>query len=240
MSMIISPYRFAAGPGGDPYWSMVKLLCHFDGANGQTTTVDSSAAARTLTMANTASLTTGNLKFGSAGLDLSSADAAKRVVAADSADFNLGAGQFTIEAFVKFTELPSGGGAHGIATQFGGSSDMGWFFGMVFGSFALYYSTTGSDTLSVGTAWTPTVDTWYHLAVDRDASNVIRTYRDGVVHSSATVTATIFDSSRSLIIGNDENLDRSTRGYIDELRITKGVARYAGNFTVPSAAFPNF
>jgi len=240
MSMILSPYRFATGAGGDPYWSSTKLLCHFDGTNGQTTTTDSSSAAHTLTMANGASLATGNLKFGTASLDITGADAAKRVYAADHADWNLGSGQFTIEAFVRFTALPDGGGVHGIASQFGGSSNMGWFFGMVFGNFAFYYSTSGSDTLNVGTVWTPTVDTWYHLAVDRDASNVVRTYIAGAVHSSGTVSATIYDSTRAMIIGNDENLDRSFAGYIDELRITKGVARYAGAFTVPSAAFPNF
>ena len=240
MSMILSPYRFATGAGGDPYWSSVKLLCHFDGTNGQTTTVDSSGAAHTLTMANTASLSTSSPKFGTASLDITGADAAKRVYTADHADWNLGAGQFTIEAFVKFTALPDAGAVHGIASQFGGSSNMGWFFGVVFGSFAFYYSTTGSDSNSVGTIWTPTIDTWYHLAVDRDASNVLRTYRDGGIHSSATVASTIFDSTRALVLGNDENLDRSFAGYIDELRITKGVARYAGAFTAPSAAFPNF
>jgi hypothetical protein len=53
------------------------------------------------------------------------------------------------------------------------------------------------------------------------------------------VAATFFDSTRTLSIGNDGNLTRGFIGQIDEVRITKGVARYAGAFTPPTAAFPN-
>ncbi len=103
-----------------------------------------------------------------------------------------------------------------------------------------FYSTTGSDNPSVGAGYTPTLNNWIHVAVDRDTSNVLRVYVDGIVRASATVTATFFNSTRTLTIGNDENLTRGFIGQIDELRITKGIARYGGTFTPPTAPFDDF
>jgi len=51
------------------------------------------------------------------------------------------------------------------------------------------------------------------------------------------VAATFFDSSRPLTIGNDGNLNRGFIGQLDDVRITKGVARYAGAFTPPTGPF---
>lgn len=207
-----------------------KLLCHFDGTNGQTTTVDSSPVERAVTLTG-ATLTTTNPKFGTASLDMTGGGS-NRALCLDSADWHFGAGQFTIEGWVYFTSAP-GSNSWAFVTQWGGSTDLGFYLGMSAGELRFRYSTTGTDFPTIGAAWTPTLNTWYHLAVDRDASNVLRAYIDGVVHASATAAVTLWDASRSLMIGNDENLNRALIGRIDEVMIDKGVALYGGPFTPP-------
>ncbi len=228
---------FMGGPAAaanDPYFSSVKLLCHFDGANGQTTTVDSSGAAHAITSYASTSLSTAQAKFGTSS---SPSSGTSRWYTADSADWAFGSGQFTIDAFVYFSNAP-GSNTCGVVTQWISNGNLGFFFGVVGGALNFYYSTNGSDNPNVGAAWTPALNTWYHIAVDRDASNVLRVYLNGAVWASATVSAALYDSSSILdIAGNSATTGIS--GYVDEVRITKGVARYAGAFTPPTAAFPN-
>src|SRR4029077_16912992 len=85
-----------------------------------------------------------------------------------------------------------------------------------------------------------TANIWYHIAVDKDAGGKIRLYRNGVMVASVTPT----DSSMALI---NQNLhigcvsgNNGLNGYLDEIRITKGVCRYGadGGFVVPTRAYP--
>jgi hypothetical protein len=61
-----------------------------------------------------------------------------------------------------------------------------------------------------------------------------------VVATAALGTAALFNSPLALTIGS-HNLFSSWShiGDLDEVRVTKGVARYAGAFTPPTAAFPD-
>lgn len=66
-------------------------------------------------------------------------------------------------------------------------------------------------------------------------------YLNGVIVASSTTHRTINPSGAVLSIGGDGNTTNfNFNGWIDEVRITKGVARYASDagFTVPTAAFP--
>lgn len=228
------PSWAAAAPAvpTDPSFSSVQLLAHFDGSF-----VDVSPAARSLTATNT-TISTTSPKFGTGSADFSAAgDNANLIVGGAVSGWQFGAGQFTIETWGYFTSTPSG--VECIAAQWGSASPPGWMFCMLSGFLSFYYSTTGADSLNVSSPYSPTLNTWIHLAVDRDASNVVRVYADGIVIASGTVASTLYASSLSLRIGNDDNTNRNFPGRLDDVRITKGAARYGGAFTPPIGPFPD-
>jgi hypothetical protein len=234
MTALVNPFWYTAAAATDPNFASVVLLLHFDGANGATSFIDSSLAAHTVTGSASDALTTAQQKFGTASLNPTSLGASS----ADSADWAFGAGRFTIEAWVRATTAPSG--FAGIVAQYG--SSIGWYLGFNGGSAVFYYSANGATPLlGVSALYTFTLNTWVHIAVDRDASNVVRVYADGAVIGSATIATTFFDATNALVIGNDglASAGRRWLGQIDEVRITKGVARYAGAFTPPTAPFPD-
>jgi len=234
MTALVNPFWYVV-VGGDPFFANVGLLLHLDGADLSTTITDSSSAARTCTTGGTGSLITAQAKFGTASW---SGTGSGNISVADNAAWAFGAGQFTVEAWVRPTSAVSG--VRAIVAQFASTTNLGWEFGFNGNTLNFFYSTTGTDTPSIGGAYTPTLNAWVHIAADRDASNVLRVYAGGAVIASATVSATFFDSSRALVVGNDGNFTRALVGQVDEVRITKGVARYGGAFTPPTAAFPDF
>jgi hypothetical protein len=229
-------YQLGGMAVADPYFANVVLLCGFDGIDGATSTTDE-ATGKAITFVGNAQLDTAQSKFGLSSLLLDGNGDGLSL--ADSADFDLGADQFTIEAFARFASIS---GDQCIISQWPTGS-LAWSFRRnSTGTLVFLYSTTGSDSpTAVSSSWTPTTGQWYHLAVDRDASNKFRLYIEGVMVASGTVSATIFNSTGAVNIGaNNAVSGRYFNGWLDEVRITKGVARYASDsgFTVPAAAFP--
>jgi hypothetical protein len=83
-----------------------------------------------------------------------------------------------------------------------------------------------------------TVGQWVHLAAAR-ASGTVRFFVNGTQTNSASNTYNI--TGATFVAGTAaHSLSETMTGYIDDLRITNGVARYTANFTPPTAAFPNF
>ena len=226
----------STSPRTDPYWANVVLLLHFD----ETVAVqDWSDYAHPITLI-TATVSTTQTKFGASSLFGGSAltqnNQARVLTSAPHLQF--GAGQFTVEGWLYFTGNIFSTFIYTLVSQWAGAGQQGWWLGLNNGSLNFQYSTTGSDNPFVGAAWTPSINTWYHIAADRDASNVLRVYLNGAVWASATVAATIWPSTQYGIVCNDTTNSRNVTGYVDEVRVTNGVARYAGAFTAPTAAFP--
>jgi hypothetical protein len=77
---------------------------------------------------------------------------------------------------------------------------------------------------------------WVHVAITRDSSNTTRIFYNGVQQASATLSYSYPQASASIGGGNGGYLP----GYIDDLRITNGYARYTANFTPPTSALPTY
>ena len=80
---------------------------------------------------------------------------------------------------------------------------------------------------------------WYHIALTRDSSSNNRMFVDGTQTGSTVSNSTNLTGTTIAYIGANYVGGDALNGYIDDLRITKGVARYTTTFTPPDKAFPN-
>jgi hypothetical protein len=102
-------------------------------------------------------------------------------------------------------------------------------------TFWVYNINTSSPVLTSTT--TVSNGTWYHLAITRSGSTW-RLFVNGTQEASTTSTAAAdAGTSYSLSVGWSKSSTENYAGYIDDLRITRGYARYTANFTAPTAAF---
>ncbi len=92
------------------------------------------------------------------------------------------------------------------------------------------------NTTTVLSGSTLATGQWYHIALARSGSTV-RYFIDGTQGASATMTTNLL-SAANPYIGSNYVPGSYLNGYIDDLRVTKGYARYTANFTAPTAAFP--
>ena len=229
-----------ANDAGDPHFASVVLLAGMEGSNGGTTFTDESPAAHALT-ASSATTSTAQKQFGASSCAI--ATDASGVTSPDSADWLFGAGQYTIELWFYPT---SANGFQALLYQqpFGSPAQGGWGLTLQGDNTVTFELGWDDGTTALFGAGAPNFNAWNHVAVDRDAAQKTRVYLNGSMVASNTATKTMRDGTSQLAIGNVSNLGSTNRpltnGYIDEVRITKGVARYASDsgLVVPSAAFP--
>ena len=203
-------------------------LLHFDGTDASTTITDSSPSAKTYTAQGNAQLDTAQQKFGTASLLCDGTG--DYVDTPDHADFDFGSGDFTIDCQVRFNTT-QGCDLAGKMTALG----IGWAFVFLADTLRLYRA----GALLVQVAWTPSTATWYHLAVVRN-SNEIKFFVDGNQQGTTQDAtgqtyeggATTFKVGAGTAAGTN-GLD----GWADEVRVTKGLARWTANFTAPALAY---
>jgi len=140
-------------------------------------------------------------------------------------------GDFTIEFWVYRAGSSAGGTGNyeSLVATYNGSTGYGvWWLNTTNVLHTRVEGTTADTTTALSNS------TWYHVAVTRSGSTV-RTFVNGVQGSSFTSSATA--ANPGLYIGA-QTVNKNFNGYIQDLRITKGYARYTANFTPPTAAFP--
>ena len=162
---------------------------------------------------------------------------------AHSPSLDLGSGDFTLELWVN---VPSTSSQQGLVVKRLTDQIANGTWGLRINSGGNLYFEDIQTPSGIVTFGTLSTNTWTHVAVTRSGSTV-RGFLNGTLVSSGTSTRD-FTNSYPLLIGiwgtsggswPSGTIDSPLNGYIDDLRITKGVARYTANFTAPTAPFPN-
>ncbi|MDP1956268.1 MAG: LamG-like jellyroll fold domain-containing protein [Polaromonas sp.] len=228
-------YAYYAGSSfatnGDSNFKNVGLLLHGDGANGSTTFTDSSTIAKTLTRFGSTSISTADAKFGGSSAYFDGVNSYLSIP--PSTDLTFATADYTVELWVKFNAV----GAFRRLVSSTTSGFAAGTFNLRLTSGNHFYAYSGGAA-GVTSSVTVATGVWYHLAVTRQ-SGMMRLFVDGVLQGSESSSGSTTEPIKSIggyyAAGNNEYHN----GYLDDIRITKGVARYIANFTPPMQAFPN-
>ena len=208
-----------------------------NGTDGSTTFVDSSSSNKTITVHANSAISTDDNKFGSASAEFDGSSH----LSCNSSDFAFGTGDFTIEWWQKVSSqdllFTDQHGVIQISASSGGLASSPYTNGMriafgVVGNGSIGVKMGNTDvTSSTGVL---TANTWQHLSVVRN-SNTVKIFLNGSEIASGTNSENI--TSQNLAIGGYIDSRFLMNGYVDELRITKGVARYTADFTPQTREF---
>jgi hypothetical protein len=217
--------------GNDSY---TKLLLHCDGANGSMSFPDASGSAHTVTANGNAQVSTAQSKFGGASAAFDGSGDYLSIP--DSNDWDFGSGDFTIDCWVRVTTVTSK--RHAIAIKASSAVVTSWALYIVNNQFEFNASTNDStwnviNALLFGSIST---NTWYHVAVTR-SGDTWRFFQDGVQQTSTTASGALSANANVVQIGGNGFVDHYLSGWIDEMRISKGVARWTSNFTPPMGPY---
>ena len=188
--------------------------------------------AKTVTFNDDAQLDTTVKKFGTAALKLDGAN--DSISVPSSGDLGFGTNtDFTIEfwAYANTTGLSS-------ATLFDLRDN-----GTDAEGLSLAFRAAGEVDLRVGTTTAITgsgagiaTGVWKHYAVAREGTDT-RLFVDGTQRGIKFSDTTDYGSSKGIVFGADfDGASNNVTGWIDEVRIEKGVAKYTANFTAPTSA----
>ena len=192
-----------------------------------------------------AQLSTAIKKYGSASMSFDGTGDYLSIP--NNALWALGTGDFTIEFWVYFNAFPSATWMVQLSQYVDTNNRVSIFFGnnatnengLVFKvvTSSTVYKAVENDSASITMASLGySTSTWYHVAITRSGST-IKGFINGTQKCTTTTSATFPTLAAPLLIGSFNTTPQLTHnGYVDDLRITKGVARYTSNFTAPTSA----
>jgi len=224
----------SVGVSADGIDEYTKLMLHLDGTDNSTTDadfIDSSASEHTVTQEGDAKLENTEKKFGvTSGYFDGTGD---YLTVPDSEDFNFGSGNFTIDMWIYPEELAS----NMFVAQRQDSTHVWYFYITSTENYIRFmvYITSTQVTFNIEDAGL-TLNTWQHIALVRSNDDYYF-FVDGVKKSDAYNNIySIPDLASNIIIGA-QNDNEHFKGYMDEVRISKGVARWTANFTPDTSPY---
>jgi Concanavalin A-like lectin/glucanases superfamily len=201
-----------------------------------------SRTAKTVTVSG-ATIDTGQSPSFGTGVGKFVAASSQYLSLADSDDWAFGTGNFTIDFWVRFNSFPTTGNHMDFYAQSTNASnyveiglrrapdtDLRWVWSVFTG---------GTDIVGIVSVY-PSPDlvlnTWYHMAYVRSGSTFYL-FQDGSLITSVTNATAFPDLTSSLWLGAFPDSTNFLDGWLDEFRISKGVARWTSNFTPPTTPY---
>lgn len=222
---------YVLGPTtADPY---TKLLIHSDHADGSTDITDATEN-HTVTVHGATHHEVDQQQFGASSIYFSGTNDFLSIP--DHADFEFADGDFTVEMWVRLTTT---GVYQYLFNKYASVGDnRGWTWYITNTNKLFFYATDdgyggGGHEINVLGTTSLTNGVWYHLAAVRNGTS-FKIYLNGTEEASVTSALSIFDSATALYLNDSDGTGTDAQAmYIDEVRVSKGIARWTANFTPP-------
>lgn len=209
-------------------------------ANGQI--IDNAQQNDLLTVGN-AQVNTSIKKYGTGSIAFDGSG--DSLFVANQSSILMSGGNFTVEAWINPNSFGStynpiiANATSNVST----AADLQYFLYLDGSGNPTFKAYSGSTAYTVASASAIPTGSWTFIAAVRNGST-LTLYVNGVSVATTTIGTVILNGSTLALIRCGAYQEASVfyylNGYIDDLRVTKGIARYTANFTPPSAAFPNY
>lgn len=225
------------GISDDPYWNNVSLLLHGDGVNGSTSFIDSSNYHATVTPTGNAQISTAAMKYGSGSMYFDGSEDRLTINSSSVLNFT---DDLTIECwFYCLGYRTTYNAYYNYIFSAGVQSYPRMYAAVIYNGTLSCEISSSTQITSFVTSSAIALNQWHHLAIVRSGSTV-KAYLNGTQFGTAqTLSGSV--SFSTFLVGTSPwwPSQENWQGYIDDLRVTRGVARYTGGFTPPSSAFPD-
>ena len=235
-----------AGRVTDTFWKYVTLLLNTSATNGAQNNTFLDSSTNNFSITRNGDTTQGSFNpYMPSGYWSGYFDGnGDYLTLADNAAFELGAGDFTIEAWIYPTAYANLNNGVYYSDIFSKDQNLLREFGFYISGTASSYTVLRFIGFSNNTTFTDIIgtqtfnlNTWYHVAAVRSGNNVYL-YVNGVQVNSTTAFSQTIQDTASVVYVGARLFDASNLyyfpGHISNLRLVKGTAVYTANFTPPT------
>lgn len=218
-----------AGAQSDPNFANVVALMHLNDAIATDYQFPDAALAHAFGCSGSPRISSAQSKFG--GYSAFFNAVGDYIVAPNDTANSMGTGDFTVEAWIYLTSAPAAAASifDSLPVGAAGARNNSFVFYVDSSRKLTTFQQGATRAISTGTIST---NTWTHVALTR-ASGTLRLFINGTIDGTGSFT--VNDNLGGLVIGSLSDGATLFPGYIDEFRLSKGIARYTANFT-PSAS----